>query len=146
MMAPGMNKGPAATITDQLDRARWSRTGDQHVARGWRLEWIRVIVNVNQRAGGSRDSWRERPHHREAGYCEVLAKLPERRIVAAEVGLPVAISVHLIHHHRAVLASMPGEIALSVPFHIQAMDRNPARSDSTPPPVISERDIGRRRT
>jgi hypothetical protein len=58
----------------------------------------------------------------QAHHCEVLAKLSECKIVTAELSLPVAIGIHLIHHHRAAFASMPGYIALSVALHIQTAD------------------------
>jgi hypothetical protein len=42
------------------------------------------------------------------------------------VSLPVAIGAHLVHHYRAVFASVPSEIPLSIALHIQATDYNPA--------------------
>jgi hypothetical protein len=62
----------------------------------------------------------------QAIYCEVFTKLSKRKIFASELSLPIAISVHLIDHHRALLASMPSEISLPIAFHIQATDSNPA--------------------
>jgi len=50
---------------------------------------------------------------------------PNVKILAAELSLPVAIRFHLVDHHRAVLASMPGEIPLSIASDIRAADGNP---------------------
>ena len=42
-----IQRGYASSRRSQinLDIARWSRTADQHVARGWWLEWIRLILD-----------------------------------------------------------------------------------------------------
>ena len=61
---------------------------------------------------------------------------PNEKSLAAELGLPVAISVHLIDHHRAVLASVPGEIPLSIAFHIEATD-----CDSAPYRLLPDRGV-----
>src|SRR6185369_11834681 len=61
----------------------------------------------------------------QALYREILAELSERKIAAAELSLPVAIGVHLIHHHRALLAAVSGQISLSVASDIQAPGDSP---------------------
>ena len=38
----------------------------------------------------------------------------------------MAIRIHLVHHHRAILASVPSEIALPIALHIQATDCDPS--------------------
>jgi hypothetical protein len=59
-------------------------------------------------------------------YGEVFAELPKAEIVAAEVSLPVTIGVQLIHHNGTMLASVSGEIALSVAVYIQLPGHPPA--------------------
>ena len=60
---------------------------------------------------------------------EIFAKLAEPKIVAAEVSLPVAIGVRLVHHHRPALSSVSGEIPLPVAIDVQPPHYPPAAAD-----------------
>ena len=54
---------------------------------------------------------------------EVLAELPVDEVVSSELALPVPVGVDLVDEHRALLAAVPGEIALTV-----AVDVEPAHA------------------
>jgi hypothetical protein len=54
----------------------------------------------------------------QAFHCKILAELPERKITAPEVMLPIAIGIQLVDQYRAVLSSMPRKIPLSVAIHV----------------------------
>ena len=54
---------------------------------------------------------------------EVLAELPVDEVVAAELALPVAVGVELVDEDGALLAAVPGEVALAV-----AVDVEPAHA------------------
>jgi hypothetical protein len=49
---------------------------------------------------------------------KVLAELTVVELATAKVGLPIAIRVHLVDHHRAVFSSVAGEISLSVSIYV----------------------------
>ena len=49
-----------------------------------------------------------------------------------KVRLPVAIRVELIHHHGAVLSSVPSEIALAITVKIKTARHHPAHYRSLP--------------
>src|SRR5436190_183685 len=57
---------------------------------------------------------------------EVLAELPVDEVASVEFALPVAIRVDLVDEHRALLAAMPGEVALTVAVDVELA--HPARS------------------
>jgi hypothetical protein len=59
---------------------------------------------------------------------EVLPKLAEQEIVAAEVGFPVAIGAHLVDHDRAMFSTVPGKISLSASCYVEPA-RHPAAFD-----------------
>ena len=54
---------------------------------------------------------------------EVLAELSVDEVVPAELALPVAVRVDLVDEHGALLAAVPGEVALAV-----AVDVEPAHA------------------
>ena len=54
------------------------------------------------------------PFHRE-----VLAELPVDEVASSELVLPVAIGLDLVDEDGAVLAAVPGEIALAVAVHVE---------------------------
>ena len=54
---------------------------------------------------------------------EVLAELPVDEVASSELALPVAVGVDLVDEHGALLAAVPGEIALAV-----AVDVEPAHA------------------
>lgn len=62
----------------------------------------------------------------QAVDCKIFAELPERKIVAAEVSLPVAIGVRLVYQYRAMLSSVSGKISLPIANYIQPPDHPPA--------------------
>src|SRR5271165_737202 len=57
---------------------------------------------------------------------KIFAELPECKILTAEVRLPVAIGVRLVHHHGAMLSPVPGKISLAISLYIQPADHPPA--------------------
>ena len=54
---------------------------------------------------------------------EVLAELPVDEVVSTELAFPVAVGVELVDEHGALLAAVPGEVALAV-----AVDVEPAHA------------------
>jgi hypothetical protein len=54
--------------------------------------------------------------------CEVLTELAVDEIVALKLVAPIAVRVELIDVHGALLAAVPGAIALSVPVDIHPSD------------------------
>lgn len=61
----------------------------------------------------------------EAVDGEILTELTVDEVVAPELLLPVSVRVELIHHDRAHLTTVPGQVALSVPVDVEAS--NPDR-------------------
>ena len=57
---------------------------------------------------------------------EVLAELPVDEVVSSKLVLPVAIGVDLVDEHGALLAAVPGEIALTITFDVELA--SPARA------------------
>jgi hypothetical protein len=57
-------------------------------------------------------------------HGEVLPEVPPAQIGAVQVLTPVLVGPGLVDHHRALLAAVPGEIALAVAVEVQ-----PARHD-----------------
>ena len=58
---------------------------------------------------------------------EVLAELPIREVLAAELSLPVAVRGQLIHERRPLLTSVTGEVGLSITIHVEAPHHAPPR-------------------
>ncbi len=54
---------------------------------------------------------------------EVLTELAEDEVVAVELLAPIAVRVELVHVHGALLAPVPGEIALAVAVDVQPSDQ-----------------------
>jgi hypothetical protein len=84
---------------------------------------------------------------RQTFHSKVLAKLSVREVPAVEVCLPVAIGVHLVHHHRSMLTSVAGKISLSVASQVQPACHHPALHESLPDAGVdrlsSPRDVSR---
>src|SRR4051812_4047114 len=53
---------------------------------------------------------------------EVLGELPVHEVASAKLALPIPVRLDLVDEHRTHLASMPGEIALSVAFDVELAD------------------------
>ena len=74
---------------------------------------------------------------RQAFDCEVLAELSVDKVGPSELFLPVAIGLELVDENRAVLSSMPGEIALTVSLKVQFADATPSCTGSFQTPVCT---------
>src|SRR5580704_16820890 len=64
--------------------------------------------------------------------CKVLTELSTDEIVPLQLLLPIAIRFHLIHEDGSMLASMPGQVALTVSLEIQSADATPAGHRTLP--------------
>ena len=54
----------------------------------------------------------------EALDREVLAELPVDEVVSSELAFPVSVGVELVYEDGALLAAVPGTIALPVSVHV----------------------------
>src|SRR5215813_361349 len=50
---------------------------------------------------------------------EVFSELADTKISAAEKAIPIAVRIHLVNEHSALLSAVTGEICLRVTFNIQ---------------------------
>jgi hypothetical protein len=57
---------------------------------------------------------------------QVFSELPERKIAATKVTLPIAIGVNLVDEYRPLLAAVTGQVTLTVTVDVQAPNRAPA--------------------
>ena len=78
---------------------------------------------------------------------KVLAELPVREVISAELLLPELIQLDLIDENRPLLAPMPGEIALSIAIDVEAARHatalNRALPDTGVNSLASPRDVTR---
>ena len=56
---------------------------------------------------------------RQPGDGEVFSEMTGREVVSTQVGLPEVVRFGLIHHDRALLAAVSGEIALAVAVEVE---------------------------
>jgi hypothetical protein len=80
--------------------------------------------------------------------CKVLAKLSVDEISPFQLLLPIAIGFNLINEDGSMLASMPGQVALTVSQEIQAADVTVTMHRLLPDPgvygVSPPRDVARK--
>src|SRR6516165_7465560 len=53
-------------------------------------------------------------------HGEVLAEVSRLEVVAPEFLCPVTVGINLVHQHRALFATVSGEIALTVPVNVES--------------------------
>src|SRR6516165_3337983 len=53
-------------------------------------------------------------------HGEVLAEVSRFEVVAPEFSCPVTVGINLVHQHRALFATVSGEIALPVPVNVES--------------------------
>jgi hypothetical protein len=59
-------------------------------------------------------------------HCEIFSELPEDKIVALQLLLPVAVRIHLVDKHSAVLSAMTVQITLCVTIDIEPSNQAPS--------------------
>src|SRR6201993_1399714 len=53
-------------------------------------------------------------------HGEVLAEVSRLEVIAPEFSCPVTVRINLVHQHRALFATVSGEIALTIPINVES--------------------------